>query len=592
MFAYIVKRILIFVPTFLVISLFIFALSKFAPGDPVDLLLKGKNEASSSSLSDLVLSENSYAKTAEALGLDKPTFYFSLSTLAYPDSLYKIQKQQHRELISRLIDQYGNAEPVLAYYHKLRKLEFALAQIPEKALRPESQRLMRRSMNKLYFEYAEAAIRFNLDTMAHTAKQDPGYSPVVALFAELEISYQTIQEQATPYRLYLPSINIYGINNQYHIWLFGDQPWFSSIDSTPHKELEKLRIDYDVLRPQRDSFNIIMRNNKMRTERNRSYLDTASAVAPAEADSIEAQIALWQADNAKQEQALAAILPELEGLEEQIKLLDKSLPKYVGRGFLRGDFGISYFDNKPVSSKIFDALYWTLIMNFFSIFISYLISIPLGVNSAMWKLQGRKAIDGANTTVLFILYSLPSFWIAVLCVLFFTNPEYGMHWFPAGGAYSQGLRYEEVGFFAYLGDVLYHLALPIFCITYASFAYLSRQMRGSMLSVIRQDYIRTARSKGLSEGKVVWKHAFRNSLFPIITLFGSVFPRALSGSIAIEFIFNIPGMGSLVLESINSRDWPVVFTVAMFGAILTMLGNLIADILYAYADPRVSYNKK
>ncbi|MBL4650915.1 MAG: ABC transporter permease, partial [Aureispira sp.] len=112
---------------------------------------------------------------------------------------------------------------------------------------------------------------------------------------------------------------------------------------------------------------------------------------------------------------------------------------------------------------------------------------------------------------------------------------------------------------------------------------------GSMLGVIRQDYIRTARAKGLSENKVVSKHAFRNSLFPIITLFSSVFPRALSGSIAIELIYAIPGMGQLVLMSITSRDWPVVFTIVMFAAILTMIGNLIADILYAIVDPRVSF---
>ena len=114
-------------------------------------------------------------------------------------------------------------------------------------------------------------------------------------------------------------------------------------------------------------------------------------------------------------------------------------------------------------------------------------------------------------------------------------------------------------------------------------------MRGSMLSVLRQDFIRTARAKGLSESKVVNKHGFRNALLPIITLISSVFPRALAGSIAIELIYTIPGMGQLLLTSIIMRDWPVVFTIVMFAAIMTMVGNLIADILYAIADPRVSY---
>ena len=147
----------------------------------------------------------------------------------------------------------------------------------------------------------------------------------------------------------------------------------------------------------------------------------------------------------------------------------------------------------------------------------------------------------------------------------------------------------DVSFTAKYMDILYHLFLPTFCITISSFAYLSRQMRGAMLGVLRQDYIRTADSKGLSEHKVIWKHAFRNSLFPIITLFSSVFPRALSGAIAIELIYNVPGMGVLVLRAIGERDWPIVFTVAMLAAILTMIGNLIADILYAVVDPRISF---
>ena len=114
-------------------------------------------------------------------------------------------------------------------------------------------------------------------------------------------------------------------------------------------------------------------------------------------------------------------------------------------------------------------------------------------------------------------------------------------------------------------------------------------MRGGMLNVIKQDYIRTAHAKGLPENQIVWKHAFRNSLFPIITLFASIFPAAIAGSTVIEVIYSIPGMGFLAYSSIIARDWPVVFTILMFAAILTMIGNLIADFLYAVADPRVSY---
>jgi peptide/nickel transport system permease protein len=210
----------------------------------------------------------------------------------------------------------------------------------------------------------------------------------------------------------------------------------------------------------------------------------------------------------------------------------------------------------------------------------------------MWKLRGRKLIDNINTTILFVMYSLPSFWIGTILLVFFTTAEYGewLDWFPTSGAQDFKLKEDpNASEWVKFLDILHHLTLPIFCITYPALAYLSRQMRGSMLGVVRQDYIRTAWAKGLSEGKVVWKHAFRNSLFPIITLFSSVFPRALSGSIAIEMIYAVPGMGWTVLTSITSRDWPLVFTVVMFAAILTMIGNLIADILYALVDPRVSF---
>jgi peptide/nickel transport system permease protein len=139
---------------------------------------------------------------------------------------------------------------------------------------------------------------------------------------------------------------------------------------------------------------------------------------------------------------------------------------------------------------------------------------------------------------------------------------------------------------------MHHLILPLFCWTYGSLAFVSRQMRGSMINALSQDYIRTARAKGLDEGKVIWKHALKNSLLPIITLFAAVFPYAISGSIVLEIIFAIPGMGKLAFEALGARNYPVVYTVVMFSAILTMAGYLVADICYALVDPRISYSKK
>lgn len=259
-------------------------------------------------------------------------------------------------------------------------------------------------------------------------------------------------------------------------------------------------------------------------------------------------------------------------------------------GFLRGDFGISYMDKRPVKSVMYDAVRWTLLLNIISIFIAYVISIPLGVQTAVHK---DSAFDRFSTVALFALYSLPSFWVATILVVFLTTPEYGewLDWFPTYGLSSTSVNADTPAWTRFW-DTAYHLILPVFCITYGSFAYLSRQMRGGALSVLRMDFIRTARAKGLNESTIVWKHVFRNSLIPIITLFAYLFPAAISGSVAIEIIFSIPGMGKLAFEAINARNYPIVFTVVMFSAVLTMVGNLVADLLYSVVDPRISFTKK
>lgn len=256
--------------------------------------------------------------------------------------------------------------------------------------------------------------------------------------------------------------------------------------------------------------------------------------------------------------------------------------------FLRGNFGIAYTDGRPVADKIHDALFWTILMNTIAIFLAYLLSIPLGVFSAVWKDTWQ---DRFLTVFLFVLHSLPVFWIATLLLIFFTTPEYGMYIFP-NAAKGMGELPRTAPFWERFWEAASHLILPVFCLTYGSLAFISRQMRGGMLDVLQQDYIRTARAKGLKERTVVWHHAFRNALFPIITLFASVFPAALAGSVIVERIFNIPGMGKLTVDAINQRDWPVVYTVLMFSAILTMIGILIADVLYAVLDPRVSYSNQ
>ncbi|MFT5647809.1 MAG: ABC-type dipeptide/oligopeptide/nickel transport system permease component [Aureispira sp.] len=589
MFQYSIKRILIFIPTFLVISLLIFGLSKMAPGDPVLVVMGGNDSNGVGQRSDLVNGEKAYAQVAERLGLDKPAFYFLFTSVAYPADLHEISKGNHRETISRLIDGYGNADAVMDYYKTLKGVYYKIADIEN--ARYSVDRTARNCINGLFNDYEDGGITFKLNLLRDSlATPNNGLEAIQSDWNSLIDKYNYLKANPTRLQLYLPAVRWYGAKTQYHTWMFGDYPWFSEVDSSSHRKIEALSLEIIALVPQKRSL-----NNSISKLRGRNYAiqeELDSARTNESPDSLRQVFTT----NAIQ---IEVYLKDKKSLQVSIDIwsserdsLSSSLIKYVGKGFLRGDFGTSYIDGKEVSLKMKDALYWTLIMNFFAILISYLISIPLGVKSALWKLKGNKIIDNINTAFLFILYSLPSFWIGTILLVFFTTAEYSevLDLFPTSGAQNLDLADDpNTTLWMRFIDIAHHLTLPIFCITYGSFAYLSRQMRGSMLGVIRQDYIRTARAKGLSETKVVWKHAFRNSLFPIITLFSSIFPRALSGSIAIELIYAIPGMGQLVLMSITSRDWPVVFTIVMFAAILTMIGNLIADILYAIVDPRVSF---
>lgn len=247
------------------------------------------------------------------------------------------------------------------------------------------------------------------------------------------------------------------------------------------------------------------------------------------------------------------------------------------------DFGRSYKDHRPVIDKIAERLPITLTLNAISIFLVYLISIPVGVYSAVRQWSYTERI---TTFFLFILYSVPSFWMAMMLIYFLGGGEF-WNLFPIYGIHSQG--YESFGFFAKVTDFLWHIALPVFCLTYAGLASLSRYQKGSMLEVLKEDYITTARSKGLSEPRILFKHALRNSVIPIITILGSILPAMIGGSVIIETIFSVPGIGRLGFEAILSRDYPLIMAIATISAFLTLIGILLSDLAYVFVDPRISF---
>ena len=474
MLRYLIKRVLLFLPTLFVISLLAFGLSKIAPGDPVELITRGGLGAAEGG-GDVRNRERVYLETARFLGLDKPPFYFALSSAAYPDTLHRIVQKDRREMLQKLIIQYGNWQYITAYNEQIQRLDVLLSNLPD-TLTYQEQSIVRSNVRELYMHYKDSQIESVLQKVDHAMQRDSNLARVAkSAFDTLNARYEAVKKMATPGLRSIPDLKWYGFDNQYHHWIFN---------------------------------------------------------------------------------------------------------------FLRGDFGVAYTDGRPVADKIKDALHWTLVINGIAILLAYLLSIPLGVFSAVHK---DTFGDRLVTVFLFVLYSLPVFWIATLLVIFLTTPEYGMDIFPTMGL---GDLPKTAPFWDRFVERGAHLILPVFCITYGSLAFISRQMRGGMLDVLQQDYIRTARAKGLGNRAIIWKHAFRNALFPIITLFASIFPAALAGSVVIEVIFNIPGMGKLTIDAINGRDWPVVYTVLMFSAILTMIGILIADILYKLLDPRVSFSKK
>lgn len=244
------------------------------------------------------------------------------------------------------------------------------------------------------------------------------------------------------------------------------------------------------------------------------------------------------------------------------------------------DFGRSFKpDATPVLDKIAARLPITITINALSLVLILLLSLPIGVYSATHR---GSLFDQATTVFVFLGFATPTFWLALLCMILF-----GVHlgWLPISGIKS--LTHDQLGALGQLLDYARHLLLPVVLSAFAGLAGMSRYMRGNMLEVIEQDYITTARAKGLSEHVVIYRHAFRNALMPVVTILGLSLPGLIGGSVIFESVFAIPGMGKLFYDAVLARDYPVVMGGLVIGSALTLVGNLLADLGYALTDPRV-----
>lgn len=272
-------------------------------------------------------------------------------------------------------------------------------------------------------------------------------------------------------------------------------------------------------------------------------------------------------------------LKKLYGLD---KPLHVQYIEWIKR-FIKLDFGKSMVDGRKVTDKIWETIPITLIIDLLSLILIFIIAIPLGVYSAT---RQHSLFDKVSTVGVFIGFSMPEFWLALLLMIFF-GVQLG--WLPISGI--QSIDVSEMDKAERIFDWIKHLILPVGITAFGGLASLSRYSRSSMLEVIRQDYIKTAYAKGLKEHDVVFRHALRNALLPIITILGLSIPGLIGGSVIFEQIFSIPGMGRLFFSSAMSRDYPTIMGILTIGAVLTLIGNLIADISYALVDPRIRVKK-
>ena len=284
---------------------------------------------------------------------------------------------------------------------------------------------------------------------------------------------------------------------------------------------------------------------------------------------VEAQMSLKSSAQAREN------LKRLYGLDKPLQV---QYLEWLKR-FVKLDFGTSFVDGKKVADKIGERIPVTLKINILSLFLIIIIAIPVGVLSAV---KQYSLFDKLTTLFVFVGFSTPAFWLALIMMIIF-GVTLGL--LPISGI--QSIDVSGMSFLERAMDQARHLILPVLLSAFGGIAGFSRYSRSSMLEVIRQDYIRTARAKGLKEREIIITHALRNALMPIVTILGLAVPGLIGGSVIFESIFAIPGMGQLFWMSTMSRDYPTIMGILVIGAILTLIGNLIADISYAVVDPRI-----
>lgn len=486
MLRYIVSRVLLMIPLLAVVSLLAFLLSQGSPGNPVKNMLQQKTSLENAG--DRIQTferDEELRKIRKRLGLDLPLFYISISTLADIDTLYLVNPIECRPVLKNMARETGLPDSVMNWFY----LQMSLSNQIRATLADTSKGLgtaQRENLNKA-LSLSEGIVKSNnhsdrlarQDTLANLLSLIPEVTSERSLFEKSLYIYRNAYENSRDFKKYIPYVQYFGTNNQYHRWLFGSN----------------------------------------------------------------------------------------EGSE----------------GFLMGDFGLSYRDGSPVQIHIRDGAKWTLLLTITALILAMLISIPIGLLAGS-NPGGR--FDKISSVLVFSLYALPGFFVASLLLMLFANPDF-FDWFPSSGIKDPETFAPNASLSARIAHYLPYLILPVASLTYAQLAFISRQVKAGVVEAMQSDYVRAARAFGVPERQILLRHVLPNILFPLITMAGQSLPLLFGGSVIIESIFSIPGMGLEMYESVITLDYPMIVAIFTIIGFLTMLGYLISDILYAVADPRV-----
>lgn len=487
MFRYVLKQLFWFIPTLFCVTLLSFFLLVHATGDPVGEFIHNSGNTTTTESID---HQRHYWR--KELGLNLPLFYFSMTKLSEPTTLYQIDDPQQLKTYKAFLCKTGNSETIDSFFTSLRHCQTSfnkgINSYKSLNLRPHQNiaaiekniHVITISLNDLYTEPDFSVQNHYLNQIKCCSQQLP--KELSCFFEPLYISVQKLQSNYTVYKNYIPTFIWHGSNNRYHQWLFGNKH---------------------------------------------------------------------------------------------------------SKGILRGDFGLSYSKKESVMSILKPEIRWSVGFALISVILAYGISIPLGIKIAE---KPHRRWSKTFQFILFAAYAIPPFFMSVLLLMLFANPDC-LSVFPPSGVKPIGGYSHDSSLISRVIESLPYLILPLVCYTYSSLAFITQLTTASVNEQLYFDYIKTAKAKGLSDKQVIWKHAFKNSFLPLISVCSYLFPSLVGGSIIIESIFTIPGIGLETVRSIRSHDYPVVVAIVTFSTTVTLLSYLVADVLYTWLDPRIKPDK-